>query len=83
MDFSKLSAHELPGLLDYFTIKVKRNVRIVSSSAEIALLEDTQKSTADYKIIIVRRQANTKSAFIHWTAVDLGNNPIVCPDCIL
>lgn len=74
MDFSKLTAYKLPGLLDYFTIKVNKNVRIVSSSAEIALFEDRQKSTADYKTIIVRRQTNAKSAFIHWTAVDPGNN---------
>ncbi|NIK78712.1 hypothetical protein FHS15_003858 [Paenibacillus castaneae] len=67
LDFSRLSGYKLPGLLNYFTIKVKKNVRILSSSAEITLFENTLQSTSDYVTVVVRRQSNAKSAFIHWT----------------
>lgn len=68
LDFSKLSGYQPlpPGLLDYFTIKVKHDVRIVSTSAEIALFENTHLSTPAYKTIVVRRQGNANSAYIRW-----------------
>jgi hypothetical protein len=71
LDFSKLLGYRLPGLLDYFTIKVKKNVHIVSSSNEIALFENMQQSTLDYRTIVVRTKNRVKSAFINWTVETL------------
>ncbi|WP_274651177.1 hypothetical protein [Paenibacillus humicola] len=66
LDFSKLSGYKLPGLADSFTLKVKRNVRIVSSSHDIDLEENTERSTPDYRTLTVRRKSEAKSAFINW-----------------
>ncbi|MCR2822859.1 hypothetical protein [Lederbergia panacisoli] len=69
LDFSKLSGlkSKPPGLLNYFTIKVKNNVRIVSASKEIELVENGQLSTKEYKTLVVKRKNDTNSAYINWS----------------
>ncbi|MBO7748352.1 hypothetical protein I8J29_29620 [Paenibacillus sp. MWE-103] len=64
LDFSGLSGCRPPGLLDYFTIKVKRDKHIVSSSSEISLFENASLSTPEYRTVVVKRRGSENSALI-------------------